>query len=109
MPGATGGGFDMSSVPSSSPPPADQQYHQVEFRLSEAPHRYGANIHLLSDPFLLSHLAQLCSEETHQPVINELVTTLYSSLLKTTVNREFPTRAAVMRTRMASVCPEGVY
>ncbi|OFZ20907.1 MAG: uracil phosphoribosyltransferase [Bdellovibrionales bacterium GWB1_55_8] len=72
-------------------------------------HRYGDNVHILSDPFLLSHLARLCAEETTQPVINELVTTLYSSLLKVVVNREFPTRRAAIRSRMASAHAEAVY
>lgn len=90
-------------------PHPDSQYNRVEYRLSEMEHRYGSNVHILSDPFLLSHLARLCSEDTHQPVINELVTTLYSSLLKIVVNREFPTKPATIRTRMVAYHPEGVY
>ena len=42
-------------------------------------------------------------------MINELVTTLYSSLLKIVVNREFPTRQAAVRTRMAAYHPEAVF
>ncbi len=87
----------------------DRQFSDVRYRLSEMEHRYGANIHILSDPFLLSHLAQLCAEQTTQPVINELVTTLYSSLLKVVVNREFPVRQASIPTRMVATHPEGVY
>jgi uracil phosphoribosyltransferase len=87
----------------------DSQYRHVEFRLSEMKHHYGPNVHILSDPLLLSHLARLCAEETYQPVINELVTTLYSSLLEVVVNREFPTRQQKIRTRMASMHPEGVF
>ncbi len=90
-------------------PYPDSQYTQLKHRLSEVEHLYGPNIHILSDPFLLSHLAQLCAEETTQPVINELVTTLYSSLLKTVVNQEFPTHQAQIRTRMASSHPEGFF
>jgi uracil phosphoribosyltransferase len=87
----------------------DSQFHNLHYRLSELEHRYGSNVHILSDPFLLSHLAQLCSEQTTQPVINELVTTLYSSLLKVVVNKEFPTKWVEIRTRMANFHPEGVY
>jgi uracil phosphoribosyltransferase len=90
-------------------PTPDCQFDQVRFRLSEMEHRYGPQVHLLSDPFLLSHLAQLCSEKTLQPIINELITTLYSSLLKTVVNHEFPTERTTLRTRMAAFHPEGVY
>ncbi|MGK5082738.1 uracil phosphoribosyltransferase [Bdellovibrionota bacterium FG-1] len=88
---------------------ADSQFHHVNYRLSEMDHRYGPRVHLLSDPFLLSHLARLCAEDTYQPVINELVTTLYSSLLETVVNHEFPTRRAAIRTRMAQHHAEGVF
>lgn len=88
----------------------DQQFENITFRLSEIEHRYGKNVHLLSDPFLLSLLARLCAEETAQPVINELVHTIYSSLLNTVVAREFPTKTVAMRTRMAEMHPnEAIY
>jgi len=90
--------------------PRDRQFENVEFRLSEIEHRYGANVHLLSDPYLLSLLARLCAEETVQPVINELVHSIYSSLLNTVVAREFPTKTTGVRTRMAVLHPtEAVY
>jgi uracil phosphoribosyltransferase len=87
----------------------DLQFDNVRYRLSEMEHRYGPNFHLLSDPYLLSHLARLCAEETTQPFINELVTTIYSSMLKIVVNQEFPTQPARVRTRMAAMHAEGVY
>jgi uracil phosphoribosyltransferase len=89
-------------------PPVDSQFRDLTYELSEIKHHYGPNIHILSDPFLLSHLGQLCSESTTQPVINELITTLYSSLLKVVVNSEFPTKWTQLRTRMASQHPEAV-
>jgi len=87
----------------------DSQFKTVRFKLSETEHKYGKQVHILSDPFLLSHLAQLCSEATTQPVINELITTIYSSLLKTVVNCEFPVQQTQIRTRMASDHPEAVF
>lgn len=90
-------------------PYPDSQFNGIQYQLSEVPHKYGPNIHLLSDPFLLSHLAQLCAEETTQPVINELVNTIYSSLLKTVVNQEFPRCQTQIRTRMAAFHPEGIF
>ncbi len=89
-------------------PGIDSQFKELKFHLSEIKHHYGPNVHILSDPILLSHLAQLCAEKTTQPVINELITTLYSSLLKTVVNHEFPTQWTQMRTRMALQHPEAV-
>ncbi len=90
-------------------PPRDSQFNQISYQLSEMTHHYGPNIHILSDLFLLSHLAKLCSENTTQPVINELVTTLYSSLMKIVVNREFQTRQVQIKTRMAAYHPEGLF
>jgi uracil phosphoribosyltransferase len=87
----------------------DQQFDQIEFRLSEIEHHYGENVHILSDPFLLSLLARLCAEETTQPVINELVHSIYSSLLNTVVAREFPTRIEPCRTRMAEFHPNEAF
>ncbi len=91
-----------------SRPHSDCQYQNIKFRLSEVEHRYGKNVHILSDPFLMSHLTRLCMEETTQPIINELVNTIYSSLLEIVVNHEFPTRTCAVRTRMANVHPEAV-
>jgi len=87
----------------------DSQFENVTYQLSETEHRYGKNVHLLSNPFLLSYLARLCSEDTYQPVINELITAIYISMLQIVVNREFPTRQTQMRTRMASTHPEAIY
>ena len=90
--------------------PRDSQYRNLTYQLSEIAHGYGKNVHILSDLYLLSHLAKLCAPETTQPVINELVQTLYSSLIKTVVNQEFPTRTVSMKTRMAEAHPaEGIY
>ena len=81
----------------------------MNYQLSEITHHYGPNVHLLSDPLMLSHLARLCAEETTQPLINELVTSIYSSLLNTVVNQEFPRHSVKIRTRMAAQHPEGVF
>src|SRR6478672_5375474 len=87
----------------------DSQFKNVAYQLSETEHRYGKNVHLLSNPFLLSYLGRLCSEETHQPVINELIKTIYSSMLHIVVNQEFPKEQAQIRTRMAESHPEALY
>ncbi len=88
-------------------PLKDSQFDQINYQISEREHRYGKNVHLLADPFLHSHLARLCSVDTYQPVINELITTLYSSLLKIVVNQEFPQRKEITRSRMGEMHPEG--
>ncbi len=86
----------------------DCQYKNFKYHLSEVPQRYGSNVHILADPFLLSLLAQLCAEETAQPMVNELLTTLYSSLLRIVINCEFPMIQTNVRTRMFAEHPEAV-
>lgn len=78
----------------------------MTFRLSEAEHRYGPRVHILSDPCMASWLARLCSPSTFQPQINSLVESLYSDLVKTVMNAEFPRQRAIVPTRMTAMHPE---
>lgn len=78
----------------------------MNYRLSEIEHRYGANVHILENPCMASWLAKLCSPETFQPTINALVTSLYSALLTTVMNAEFPRRHRRLATRMTASHPE---
>jgi uracil phosphoribosyltransferase len=88
-------------------PLKDSQFDQIAYRLSEQEHRYGPNVHLLSNPHLHSHLAKLCSIDTFQPVINELVMTIYSSMLQIVVNQEFPQKRVLTVSRMSDQHMEG--
>ena len=90
-------------------PKADSYLQSVQFQLSEVEHNYGPNIHILAHPHLLSLLATLCSPNTHQPVINELIKRIYTSLIDLVANAEFPRRTVSAPTRMAEFHPEGVY
>jgi uracil phosphoribosyltransferase len=74
--------------------------------LSEVEHKYGANVHILNDPCMSSWLARLCSPQTFQPQINSLVDYLYTGLLKTVMNQEFPQKRHRLQTRMTAVHPE---
>jgi len=87
----------------------DTLYANVPFRLNEMPHRYGPNVHLVGNPFLLSQLARLCAKGTGQPEINRLVALLYSDLVKMVINAEFPRKMASMPTRMIDHTPQGIY
>ncbi|HUB08022.1 MAG TPA: uracil phosphoribosyltransferase [Myxococcales bacterium] len=87
----------------------DQLYDRLDFRLSELEHRYGANVHILSNPFLLTLLASLCAKETIQPAINDLVVRIYEDLVKTVINMELPRKQAAVPTRMIDVHPLGVF
>ena len=86
----------------------DMHRFDTHYRISEIEHRYGDRIHILSDPFLTTHLARLCSPETTQPQFNELVSILYTSLIGTVINAEFPRTTVEMDTRMRATSPFGV-
>jgi uracil phosphoribosyltransferase len=87
----------------------DTLYSNVPFQLSEMPHRYGPTVHLVGNPFLLSQLAKLCSKGTGQPEINRLVALLYTDLVKTVINAEFPRKMVALPTRMIDHTPQGIY
>jgi uracil phosphoribosyltransferase len=88
----------------------DSQYKNLKYQVSEMPHQYGANFHLLSDPYLFTTLARLCKPESRQPTINQLLNILYRELVKVAVNQEFPQIETEIRTRMADAHPDqGVF
>jgi uracil phosphoribosyltransferase len=87
----------------------DPQYLNQKYRLSEIPHHYGAHVHLLSNPFLFTMLAKLCSPETTQPLVNQLLHTLYGEMVRTVANAEFPQMEVELSTRMKASHPEGCF
>jgi uracil phosphoribosyltransferase len=88
---------------------ADRIYEDVPVVLEEIEHRYGPNVHLLRDPYLLTLLARLCSPETVQPEFNRLVRELYSLKTARVVASRFPRRRVEIPTRMIATTPHGVY
>ncbi len=88
---------------------SDRLYEKVPFRHSEIEHRYGSNVHILANPYLLSQLALLCAKETIQPAINRLVVDIYGRLLEDVMNAEFPRVVVDVPTRMVDVTPAGVF
>ncbi len=88
----------------------DIHYLQDSFqRPPEQEHRYGPNVHLLSDVCLQSELATLCSVGTEQPLINTLVESIYTSLIRTVIHAEFARKKTEVRTRMAESHAEGFF
>lgn len=88
---------------------SDMQHETVPFRLSEIEHLYGERVHILANPFLLSHLATLCHHRTTQPAVNRLASILYRDLVHAVVNQEFPRQVVRVETRMLEHTPHGVY
>lgn len=87
----------------------DALYDQVPFRVSEIPHRYGENVHLVGNPFSLTQLCTLCAKGVVQPQVNRLVALLYTDLVKLVINSEFPRKLAAVPTRMIDSTPQGIY
>ena len=73
----------------------DSLYEKIPYALPELKHFYGPDVHLLANPYQLSLLASLCAKDTQQPQVNTLVRTLYSELITTVINNEFPRRQAI--------------
>ena len=87
----------------------ERAYHDYRYRLPELPHAYGANVHLLADPVLLSQLARLCMPEVVQPEITMLVRDMYQSLVRMVVANEFPRVSTAIETRMFEATPRAVW
>ncbi|MGI5863830.1 MAG: uracil phosphoribosyltransferase [Myxococcales bacterium] len=87
----------------------DHLYDHVDYKLAEIEHRYGPNVHIVANPFLLSQLATLCAKETVQPAINQLVVSIYSDLVKTVINAELPRKRVSVPTRMIACNPRGIF
>lgn len=87
----------------------DKVYKSYEYVLSEMEHHYGARVHLLADPVLLTQLARLCEPDTVQPEVNYLVRDLYESLVRVVIARELPRREVEVRTRMFAATEAGVW
>lgn len=86
----------------------DCQFENLHYYLSEVKHNYGSNIHIISDPYLLTFLARLCFKDTIQPEINRLIGIIYANLVRIVLNNEFPHAYAEIQTRMIQYNPEAV-
>ena len=82
---------------------------KTDFQISEIHHEYGPNVHILNDPFLTTQLARLCSPEVTQPLFNQLIGVLYTSLIRTVINTRYPCREVSIDTRMKAYTEHGVY
>ncbi len=87
----------------------DCQYKNLESSTSEIKHKYGSNIHILSDAYLLTLLSRLCSKNTIQPEINRFITMIYENLIRIVLSNEFPKAHTSVETRMIQYNPEAVF
>ena len=87
----------------------DSQYRHLPRPGEVLDHRYGSNVHILSQPYPMSLLAELCQEHTRQPRFNAILETLYDWLLTAVCSRELRTTQIDVPTRMTQFNPEGRY
>ena len=88
----------------------DCQFDTIQPKLQEIDHDYGDQFHILADPYLLTLLSDLCSQETFQPRINEMISRIYHSLLQKVVIQEFDFIRKKVPSRMCEFHPqEGIY
>lgn len=64
-------------------------------------HHYGSNVHLLQSPSLQGWLSELCSPQTHQPRINQIVQRLYTHLIRYVIDEQIPQEKFLIPTRMS--------
>ncbi len=89
---------------------SDVQYSPLPRPVGEVEHNYGDSVHILSHPWAMSMLDQLCSPDTTQPAVNELVEQAFGWLMTEVSSRELTTHSVESPTRMAPLHPkEGVY
>ncbi len=87
----------------------DVQFENLCYASPQLEHRYGNNIHILTNPLSLSLLAKLCEKTTTQPEITRLLTELYRTLVYEVVASEFPRKCRTVRTRMIDITEKGVW
>jgi uracil phosphoribosyltransferase len=87
----------------------DAAYTSLPGPARELEHRYGPNVHILGHPYLMTLLAQLCSDGTIQPRANRLISTLYSHLFGIVAGAEFRRRKLAVPSRMIHATPKGVF
>lgn len=73
---------------------------QNKYNLNECEHKYGNKVHILNDTFATTLLAELCSPNTFQPRINQLVELLYHNMIRAVANCEFEQVEVSLPTRM---------
>ncbi len=84
-------------------------YESIDYRAWGLAHEYGDRVHLLAEPYLLTQLAVLCSPDTVQPKVNDIVENCYRSLLVRVFNQEFPRLLRTVDTRMVESTDRGRY
>jgi len=87
----------------------DRTYESIDYRAWGIPHEYGERVHIIAEPYLLTQLAVLCSPDTVQPKVNDIIENCYRCLLVRVFNQEFPRLLRTVDTRMVRSTDRGRY
>ena len=87
----------------------DRQYQFSKFVPSLRKHDYGTNVKLLDDPYLLSLVAKLSSQDTGQPGLNRILKAAYSYMLGPILNNELPVIESAIKTKMHSHTNKAIF
>jgi len=87
----------------------DSQYQDLPRPQDGLEHKYGEGVNILSFPYPMSLLTELCAADTKQPRVNQLVTMLFDWLLGEVASRELLMGKVTVNTRMSVYNREGVY
>ncbi len=88
---------------------SDRAYSRLSYRPNEIKHRYGPNIHVLSDPVLVSRVLKLSLPSTAAVQGSLLLRSVYRDLIRVTMAAEFPRCKVSRQTRMGAVEADGVW
>ena len=72
-------------------------------------HEYGEGVHILSEPYSMSLLSEMCQPSTAQPRFNDLLDTVYRILLQRMLAQELPRVVIECDTNMKQYSPLGVF
>lgn len=72
----------------------------MKFNLSEVNHKYGENVHILSNPFSETLLTKFSTKDVIQPELNKLLEKMYFILLEAVLGNSFGTQKVQVTTRM---------
>lgn len=87
----------------------DCQYTDETIVLNEVAHKYGDNIHILSNPVMQSLLSQFSSPNMPRIMLNRYLEIFYRELFFSSANLIFNKERSVIPTRMKEHTPNGVW
>jgi uracil phosphoribosyltransferase len=87
----------------------DSQYYNYTYEATEQAHLYPKNVHIVSDPVLVTLLSRLSSNKTTQPQFNDILSYVYRSLIKIVINSHFGRKKIKIETRMIKYNKEALF